>query len=141
VATDLNNLARLLQDTNRLAEAEPLVRRALKIDEASLGPDHPDVGRDLNNLAFLLKATNRFAEAEPLYRRALAILEASLPDHHPWVQGGHHNLKVLLESIAAARAQTSADHLTQPRGGHPHPQEERETPPRWGLLSRILGRQ
>ena len=40
---DLNNLAVLLQATNRLAEAEPLYRRALAIDERSYGPDHPDV--------------------------------------------------------------------------------------------------
>ena len=40
---DLNNLAQLLQATNRLAEAEPLMRRALAIDEKSFGPDHPDV--------------------------------------------------------------------------------------------------
>ncbi len=32
-ATALNNLAQLLQATNRLAEAEPLMRRALAIDE------------------------------------------------------------------------------------------------------------
>lgn len=48
-------------------EAEPLMRRALAIDEKSVGPDHPDVARDLNNLAQLLQATNRIAEAEPLY--------------------------------------------------------------------------
>ena len=47
----LNNLARLLQATNRLAEAEPLMRRALAIDEASYGPEHPNVAIDLNNLA------------------------------------------------------------------------------------------
>ena len=29
VARDLNNLAQLLKDTNRLGEAEPLMRRAL----------------------------------------------------------------------------------------------------------------
>ena len=63
----------LLRDTNRLAEAEPLYRRALKIDEASYGPDHPEVAADLNNLAILLRDTNRLGEAEPLYRRALAI--------------------------------------------------------------------
>ena len=51
---NLNNLALLLQATNRLAEAEPLYRRALAIDEKSLGPDDPDVARDLNNLALLL---------------------------------------------------------------------------------------
>ena len=47
----LNNLAQLLQDTNRLGEAEPLMRRALAIAERSYGPDHPDVATDLNNLA------------------------------------------------------------------------------------------
>lgn len=41
VATNLNNLAQLLQDTNRLAEAEPLMRRALDIFTASLGDEHP----------------------------------------------------------------------------------------------------
>ena len=44
----------LLQATNRLAEAEPLFRRALAIHEASYGPDHPAVATDLNNLAVLL---------------------------------------------------------------------------------------
>ena len=53
------------------------MRRALAIDEKSLGPDHPDVARDLNNLAQLLQATNRLSEAEPLMRRALAIDEKS----------------------------------------------------------------
>ena len=43
VAIRLNNLAQLLQDTDRLDEAEPLMRRALAIDEKSFGPDHPDV--------------------------------------------------------------------------------------------------
>ena len=62
----LNNLAQLLQATNRLAEAEPLMRRALTIDERSFGPDHPEVAISLNNLAQLLQATNRLAEAEPL---------------------------------------------------------------------------
>ena len=60
--------------TNRLAEAEPLYRRALAILEKSLGSDHPNVATALNNLALLLQATNRLAEAEPLYRRALEIL-------------------------------------------------------------------
>ena len=48
MAIRLNNLARLLQDTNRLAKAEPLMRRALTISKASYGPDHPEVARDLN---------------------------------------------------------------------------------------------
>ena len=83
--SDLNNLAQLLQATNRLAEAEPLMRRALAIDEAAYGPDHPAVARDLNNLAQLLQATNRLAEAEPLMRRALVIL-LSFGFEHPNLQ-------------------------------------------------------
>ena len=42
VATDLNNLAALLQATNHLAEVEPLMRRALAIFSQSLGGDHPN---------------------------------------------------------------------------------------------------
>jgi len=69
----LNNLASLLQATNRLSEAEPLMRRALQIDEQRLGPEHPTVAILLNNLAQLLQATNRLSEAEALIRRALEI--------------------------------------------------------------------
>jgi len=58
----LNNLAQLLKATNRLDEAEPLMRRALAIDEKSLGPDHPNVATRLNNLAQLLQDTNRLDE-------------------------------------------------------------------------------
>jgi hypothetical protein len=66
--------------TNRLAEAEPLMRRALAITEKSYGPEHAAA---LNNLAALLKDTNRLAEAESLMRRALAIDEKSLGPEHP----------------------------------------------------------
>jgi tetratricopeptide (TPR) repeat protein len=97
-ATALNNLAVLLQATNRLAEAEPLMRRALTIDEASYCPDHPEVARDLNNLAGLLTTTNRLAEAEPLMRRALAIDEASYGKDHPNVAIRLNNLAQLLKA-------------------------------------------
>ena len=53
MAIRLNNLAQLLQATNRLAEAEPLMRRALAICEKSLGPDHPNTVIARNNLAAL----------------------------------------------------------------------------------------
>ncbi len=82
----------------RYAEAEPLYRRALAIDEASYGPDHPGVATDLNNLATLLRATNRPGEAEPLYRRALAICEKSLGPDHPNVASDLNNLASLLRA-------------------------------------------
>ncbi len=74
------------------------MRRALAIDEASLGNDHPDVAIDLNNLARLLQATNRLGEAEPLMRRALAIDEASLGKDHPNVAIRLNNLARLLQA-------------------------------------------
>src|SRR6185436_3815637 len=80
------------------AEAEPLMRRALEIDEKSFGPDHPRVATDLNNLAALLLATNRLAEAELLMRRALAIDEKSFGKEHTDVARDLTNLALLLQS-------------------------------------------
>ncbi len=54
--SDLNNLGLLLHDTNRLAEAEPMMRRALAIGEARLGADHPTVAIQLNNLAVIAQS-------------------------------------------------------------------------------------
>jgi tetratricopeptide (TPR) repeat protein len=98
IATRLNNLAQLLQATNRLGEAEPLMRRVISIFEASHGSDHPDVAIDYNNLAALLQATNRLGEAEPLMRRALTIDEASYGPDHPLVARGLNNLAQLLQA-------------------------------------------
>ena len=73
------------------------MRRALAIDEASYGNDHPAVARDLNNLANLLRDTNRLAEAEPLSGRAARIFLASLGMDHPKTQKAKGNyLKILL---------------------------------------------
>lgn len=60
-----------------MAEAGPLMHRALLIDEQSLGENHPNVARDLDNLAHPLKHTTRLAEFEPLMRSALQIGEQS----------------------------------------------------------------
>ncbi|MCW5667986.1 MAG: tetratricopeptide repeat protein [Piscinibacter sp.] len=81
--------------------AEPLLRRALTLDEDYRGADDPEVATRLNNLAELLKDTNRPAEAEPLLRRALAIGEARLGAGHPKVATLLSNLAGLL--LAANR--------------------------------------
>jgi len=77
-------------------KAEYWKYRALKIDEASFGPDHPKVAIRLNNLAQLLKATNRLDQAEPLMRRALKIDESSFGPDHPDVAIDLSNLAGLL---------------------------------------------
>jgi tetratricopeptide (TPR) repeat protein len=80
----------------RFGEAEPLMRRALAINEKSFGPDHSEVATALNNLALLLRDTNRLGEAEPLMRRTLAIDEKSFGPNHPEVATALSNLALLL---------------------------------------------
>jgi hypothetical protein len=111
VAIRLNNLAQLLQATNRLGEAEPLMRRALAIGEASLGNDHPTVALRLNNLARLLQATNRLGEAEPPMRRALAIFLAFQRDTghaHPNRDAVIGNYTVLLAAMGRSEPEIAA---------------------------------
>jgi tetratricopeptide (TPR) repeat protein len=94
----MNQLGLLLHAKGLFSEAEPLMRRALAIYEASFGPEHPEVAVDLNNLAQLLKATNRLDEAEPLMKRAFAIDEASFGPEHPNVAIRLNNLAVLFRN-------------------------------------------
>ena len=97
VAKASSDLAQLLQDTNRIEEAEPLMRRALEIDVTAFGEQHPTVATDLDNLATLLEATNRLGEAEPLRRRALEIDVAAFGEQHPTVATDLCNLATLLQ--------------------------------------------
>jgi hypothetical protein len=94
----LGQLGLLLFSKAAHSAAEPLLQRALAIDEASYGSDHPNVATALNNLAQLLHDTNRLEEAEPLMRRALAIDEASYGIEHPNVAGSLNNLAQLLKA-------------------------------------------
>lgn len=94
----LNDAGEMAYTMAHYAEAEPLIRRAMAIDEDSYGKNHPSVARDLNNLAQLLKATNRLAEAEPLMQWALAIDEASYGKDHPTVARDLNNLAGLLQA-------------------------------------------
>jgi tetratricopeptide (TPR) repeat protein len=96
--------ARLLSDLGTLfyakadyGQAEPLMRRALAINEKRYGPDHFSAAIRLNNLASLLYVTNRVAEAELLYRRALAIDERNSGPNHPDVARDLNNLAALLK--------------------------------------------
>jgi tetratricopeptide (TPR) repeat protein len=79
------------------AEAEPLLRRALFIDEEIYGQDSPIVAMHLNNLTLLLRATDRLTEAEPLARRALEIDERTVGPDHPSSVRSLSNLALLLQ--------------------------------------------
>ena len=111
--------AQLLQATNRLAEAEPLNRRSLRIIEASYDKNHPRVATLLNNLAVLLHTTNRLAEAKPLTRRGLKILIAFTKHgyQHPNLQAGMNNY------ISFLQAQGLSEAAIQAKLASLHPQE------------------
>ncbi len=73
LATSLSNLAGLYYAQSRYAEAEPLLKRSLAIDEKAFGPEHPNVAQSLENYADLLQKMGRGNEATDLETRAKAI--------------------------------------------------------------------
>ena len=75
-----------------LAAADDLLRAAATIQEAELGPVHPDLTSTLNNLAIIAEKGGRLGDAETFYRRAAAIASASLPPGHPTVADTRKNL-------------------------------------------------
>jgi DUF2914 family protein/tetratricopeptide repeat protein len=96
--TDTFDLASLIEEAQKAADAgdyptaERLLREAATIQEATLGPLHPDLASTLNNLAFVCERTNNIAEAERGYRRAHAIAVASLGPRDPFVATSIKNL-------------------------------------------------
>src|SRR5262245_59660926 len=76
-----------------LVSAEELLREAARLQEAELGPLHPDLANTLNNLAVLAEKAARLDDAERLYRRAVAIASASLPPDDPMAIASRQNLE------------------------------------------------
>jgi hypothetical protein len=103
-----------------LGEAEPLMRRALTIDERNYGPEHPSVARDLNNLALLLKDTNRLDEAEPPLRRSVQIrikFQRGTGYEHPRTRDCLANYRDLLQAMGKTPEQI--ERLLQELGESP----------------------
>ncbi|MCB9112485.1 MAG: tetratricopeptide repeat protein [Anaerolineales bacterium] len=63
--------------------AKAAYERALKIDEAAFGPDHPKVAIRVNNLGSVLQALGDHAGAKAAFERALKIDEAVFGPDHP----------------------------------------------------------
>jgi hypothetical protein len=76
-----------------LASADELLKSAARIQEAELGPLHPDLANTLNNLAIVAERTGRPGDAEAFYRRAVAIVSAALPPDDPMVAASRQNLE------------------------------------------------
>jgi tetratricopeptide (TPR) repeat protein len=108
-AKALVNLSHLLYSTDQLADAEPLMREALKLMEEIHGPDDPMVAIPLNNLASLLiKDANSAEEAMSLFRRALRIQKAEYGLNSPEMATTLNNFAQLLKDNRCYR---EAEHL------------------------------
>ena len=66
----------MLRALGDLASARAALERALAIDEAVYGPEHPEVATAVNNLGGVLYAQGDLAGARASFERALAIWEA-----------------------------------------------------------------
>jgi tetratricopeptide (TPR) repeat protein len=82
-AGHLGNLAQVLKATGRLAEAEPLMRRALELVEGSDDHDPVLLVAAAHNLASLLEEADRRVDADPLFRSALRVCEEKIGADHP----------------------------------------------------------
>ena len=88
-------LADLYDSQGLYANAEPLFKQCLVIEEKNLGSNHPDVAITINGLGQLYHNQGKYAEAEPLYKRSLAIWEKALGPDHPHVATSLGNLAAL----------------------------------------------
>ena len=94
----------ILRAAERAAEArnyktaETLLREAARLQEASLGPRHPDLANTLNNLGIACELTDKPDEAEQYFRRAVSIARTSLPADHPFVATSQQNLRDFCEA-------------------------------------------
>jgi hypothetical protein len=105
------------------AAAAQHLRDALALQEAELGPSHPDVASTLNNLGVVCERTGNDAEAERCYRRACEIATAAFPPEHPFVETSRQNLAAFCESHHVALEPPKVAATKPPE---PSPREVRE---------------
>src|SRR6185295_11874607 len=128
--SELQDAGRMLEAAEQaavaddLASADELLRTAARIQEAELGPLHPDLANTLNNLAIVAENAGRLGDAETFYRRAVAIASASLPVDHPMTAASRRNL----EDFCRAYGLPIDTPATPPPTGPPTPVSPEPTP-------------
>ena len=81
-AIHLRNRGILLEELDRLDEAEADSRASQAVLEKRLGPEHPNLGQSYCNLAVLLDRRGKSDEAEKWFLRSLEVRRKALgPDH------------------------------------------------------------
>jgi tetratricopeptide (TPR) repeat protein len=100
LAGPLGDLA-MVKALSRPAEAVPLLRRALAIDERVFGAAHPGVAIRLSCLGMVLYDLGAAVEARPLLERALALSEQAAGPTSPEVAAALSNLALVLKALGA----------------------------------------
>jgi tetratricopeptide (TPR) repeat protein/tRNA A-37 threonylcarbamoyl transferase component Bud32 len=90
--TSRSNLAAVLRDAGRVAEAIELDETTLGLRTAKLGPDHIDTLKSRNNLALKYVDAGRMKEAIALFESTLKLYEAKLGVDDPLTIMCRHNL-------------------------------------------------
>jgi tetratricopeptide (TPR) repeat protein len=94
----LNKSGLYLRRRAQLTEAQAAYERALSIDEAAYGPDHPEIAIDVNNLGLVLHERGELDAAQAAHERALQIAEAAHGPDHPLVAAFVSNLGEVLRA-------------------------------------------
>ncbi len=112
----LINKANEYYKKGKYTEAEPLLKRALNIQEKILGAENLEVATLSHNLGVLYYYKGKYGEAEPLYKRALQVMEKHLGAEHPEVVKCQNDLELLYE---ARRRGSKAKPIIKSESGEP----------------------
>ncbi|GAB4050225.1 FxSxx-COOH system tetratricopeptide repeat protein [Catellatospora paridis] len=141
-ATVLGRLGQYLEIRAEYAAARAHQQRALAIEEAVHGADHPEVARTLGNLGNVEQNLGNLAAARAHQQRALTIEEAAYGPDHPDIAQTLTNLGIVEEQLgdlAAARAhQQRALTIEEAAYGPDHP-DIAQTLTNLGIVERQLG--
>jgi tetratricopeptide (TPR) repeat protein len=102
LAIKLVNVAQMLRDQDKLAEAEPFAREAVELRRKVLGPDHPALANALDTLSSIVLRLGRADEAEASGREALAISRRASGESHPETARLESNLGWRLYALGRA---------------------------------------
>src|SRR5262245_34544685 len=79
------------------ASAAEHLRKLAALQEADLGPRHPDLANTLNNLAVVAERAGDLETAEAAFRRACMITRIAFDAGHPSVATSARNLREFCE--------------------------------------------
>lgn len=91
----LNKAGGFLQHHGHYTKAEQLQSIALKLNEKTLGHQHPYVAVDFLNLAEIFQEQGKYSEAEELHKKALMIFEKALGEDHLELTPSLNNLAMI----------------------------------------------